>query len=323
MRTGNPILVMDPASAELTKYAANAMLATRISFMNEIANYLRPRGRGRARRCAWAWARTRASAPRSSSPGWDTAGSCFPKDVKALAAHGAGRRRRSSGWWRRGRGQRAAEAAAGGPRSPPTWAGSRGRWSRSGASPSSHDRRHARGPRPGRHRGPAGGRRERARLRSQGRRGGPAPPGRPHRSLHAQLRGGGGGGRPGRDHRVERVPGARLQADQVAHAAARDLRRPEHLPSRLRSASWASTTRGSVGGEGPGHGRRGLHRQPRRPRVPGSRATRSTVLDDLSAGHRAAVPSDVPLVTGDFGDAAVLAPRAGGCSRRSFTSRAS
>ncbi|MDP6556291.1 MAG: UDP-glucose/GDP-mannose dehydrogenase family protein [Pirellulaceae bacterium] len=85
LRTERPFLVMSPASAELTKYVANALLSTKISFINEMANICERmkgdindvrRGIGHDQRIGFAFL----------FPGCGYGGSCFPKDVRALAS---------------------------------------------------------------------------------------------------------------------------------------------------------------------------------------------------------------------------------------------
>ena len=87
VRSGNPIISMDLKSAELTKYAANAFLATKITFMNEIANFCEIVGADvdSVRRGIGSDSRI---GKRFLFPGIGYGGSCFPKDVQALRKSG-------------------------------------------------------------------------------------------------------------------------------------------------------------------------------------------------------------------------------------------
>ena len=87
-RTGNRVIVMDVKSAEMTKYAANSFLATKISFMNEIANLCEKVGAD-AEMVRVGVSTDSRIGNKFLFPGLGYGGSCFPKDVKALIKTGS------------------------------------------------------------------------------------------------------------------------------------------------------------------------------------------------------------------------------------------
>ena len=83
LRTGNPVIIMDVKSAEMTKYASNAFLAVKISYANEIANICEKVGAD-AEMVRIGMCSDKRIGSQFLFPGLGYGGSCFPKDVKAL-----------------------------------------------------------------------------------------------------------------------------------------------------------------------------------------------------------------------------------------------
>ncbi len=83
LRTGNPVIIMDVKSAEMTKYASNAFLAVKISYANEIANICEKVGAD-AEKVRIGMCSDKRIGSQFLFPGLGYGGSCFPKDVKAI-----------------------------------------------------------------------------------------------------------------------------------------------------------------------------------------------------------------------------------------------
>ena len=265
VRTGNPILVMDHASAEMTKYAANAMLATRISFMNEIAN-LCDRVGADVRHVRLGMGIGHAHRLVVPVPGRGLRRLVLPEGRQGADPHGSRRRLRAAC---RGGGRRRERSAEDDPGAPGSRSFSGGLEGTTVAiwglafKPRTDDMREA----------PAlaiieallrAGAKVRA-YDPEAMRVAREQLGERVQLLPAQLRCLRGRRRPGRRHRVERVPGARLRPHQVADCGGPRSSTAATSTTPGSSGSWASTTRVSVVDEGARDGRGGLHRLPRGP----------------------------------------------------------
>ena len=248
--SGNQILIMDIASAEITKYAANAMLATRISFMNGIAGLCEKTGADIAmvRRGIGSDGRIGRS---FLYPGVGYGGSCFPKDVKALIRTmdelGANpsilqavddlNDRQKVLLLRQVVG-RLGEDLSG---------MTIGVWGLA-FKPNTDDMREA----PSLvtiegllERGGACGR-----PRSRGHDRGKAPLRRSHRVVRGRLCRSGGCGRPGHSHGVGPLSASGLRAHEGRDGAAARLRRAQPLRTRAHGGAWVRVSFGGAGGGG-------------------------------------------------------------------------